>query len=75
LGGEIQIVKGETEWAFQPDARWQPGRHQLTIAATLEDLAGNSVGRPFEVILDGQRRQKQADTVELPFEVRAIKMQ
>ncbi len=75
LGGEIQIVKGETEWAFQPDARWEPGQHQLTVAPTLEDLAGNSVGRPFEVMLDGQRRQEQADTVELPFEVRAIRKQ
>jgi len=32
LGGEIQIVKGETKWAFQPDARWEPGRHQLRIS-------------------------------------------
>ncbi|MDP7205986.1 MAG: hypothetical protein QGH11_10470, partial [Pirellulaceae bacterium] len=32
-----------------PRARWRPGDYQLAVGVILEDLAGNSVARPFEV--------------------------
>ncbi len=50
LSGEVSIDRGETRWRFRPSQdRWKAGRYQIVVAKTLEDLAGNSIGRPFEV--------------------------
>ena len=49
LAGEIRVDQGETRWTFAPRAPWEPGEYQLVAAPTLEDVAGNRIGRPFEV--------------------------
>ena len=49
LAGAIRVEQGETRWAFAPHAAWRPGEYRLVAAATLEDVAGNRIGRPFEV--------------------------
>lgn len=49
LEGKIAIDEHETRWSFQPAAAWAAGRYELRIDPSLEDRAGNSVGRPFEV--------------------------
>ncbi len=44
----------ERSWRFTPDDPWSAGAHDLVVDRVLEDLAGNSVGRPFQVpIIDG----------------------
>ncbi len=47
--GEITIRKNERSWEFRPDQPWTAGKHELVIDTTLEDTAGNRIGRPFEV--------------------------
>ena len=37
--------------SFIPESPWQPGPYRLAIGTDLEDVAGNSVGAPFEVDL------------------------
>jgi hypothetical protein len=77
IDGEGQKVAGtptvsdeETRWQFVPAAAWQPGKHRLVAKMTLEDLAGNKVGRLFEVDEFGPvQKEVTAPTVELPFEV------
>lgn len=49
--GSAEVVDGETAWRFVPDTPWQPGEYRLCADARLEDLAGNSIARPFEVDL------------------------
>lgn len=49
VSGKASIGAGETEWRFQPDQPWKEGEHQLVISTALEDLAGNRIGRPFDV--------------------------
>ena len=49
LPGEIQIEPGERVWRFTPRQAWEAGSHQLVALAMLEDLAGNRIGRAFEV--------------------------
>ena len=49
LAGEMRVEQGETRWTFTPRAPWRPGEYRLVAAATLEDAAGNRIGRPFEV--------------------------
>ena len=49
VSGKASIGPGETEWRFQPDQPWKQGEHQLGVSTALEDLAGNRIGRPFDV--------------------------
>lgn len=49
VDGEIAIGPGETQWSFAPRQAWQPGIYELLIDTALEDRAGNSIARPFEV--------------------------
>ena len=39
----------ETRWRFTPRDAWLAGDYDLVAFAFLEDLAGNRVGRAFEV--------------------------
>jgi len=49
VSGTATIGPGETEWRFQPRQPWRTGEHQVVIDMALEDLAGNRIGRPFDV--------------------------
>jgi hypothetical protein len=49
LEGAVAVETSQTRWSFTPAEAWKPGRHLLRAATILEDLAGNSLGRPFEV--------------------------
>ncbi len=49
IPGIAEIAEGERIWRFVPKQKWLPGRYRLAIGLELEDLAGNSVARPFEV--------------------------
>jgi hypothetical protein len=51
LEGTVEVDEGETRWRFTPAAAWKPGRHAIAVSAALEDRAGNSIRRPFEVDL------------------------
>ncbi len=69
--GTMEVTRGETCWRFTPATPWKAGRYHLVADTRLEDLAGNSIGRAFEV--DEQRpseREKKTETVRLPFEVK-----
>ena len=50
--GSIALGDDERSWTFTPAAPWSAGRYALTIDRRLEDLAGNRVGRAFEVDLE-----------------------
>ncbi|TWU09019.1 hypothetical protein CA54_42590 [Symmachiella macrocystis] len=49
--GKIDVTDAETIWRFFPDQPWPVGKFAVIVETTLEDLAGNSLGRPFEVDL------------------------
>ena len=70
--GEVQVAEGETAWRFTPASAWAAGRYELVMETALEDLAGNSIGRPFEVDITRPVERPQApETTSLPFEVPA----
>jgi hypothetical protein len=70
LTGTVSVSTEETRWHFTPDRVWQAGGHQLVVDKTLEDLAGNSIGRPFEVdVLHPIQRKVDMEKVAIPFEV------
>lgn len=71
LPGKIAIDQQETRWRFTPRNDWLAGRYQLVVTKTLEDLAGNSVDRPFEVDeLKPVTESVKTEEVRLPFEVK-----
>ena len=49
MAGEMHVEANETRWLFVPQQAWTPGAHQLVVLTMLEDMAGNKVGRAFEV--------------------------
>jgi hypothetical protein len=67
-----QIIRNnEARWQFIPEAPWHSGPHTLVIDMALEDLAGNRIGRPFDVDLINQSAERiTAATTSLPFEIR-----
>lgn len=71
LAGNVAVASGETVWRFTPEAAWRDGEYQLVADTRLEDLAGNSIGRPFEVdILRPVERVVKEQTVQVPFRIR-----
>lgn len=69
--GQVRLGDDEQSWSFAPGAAWRRGAYQLVIQTTLEDLAGNNIGKPFEVdLFEGVGRRLTTSTVKLRFEVR-----
>lgn len=69
--GRIEIDRHETRWRFQPAAAWKSGAHELAVDTVLEDMAGNSIDRPFEVdVVRPVERSIGTRTIRLPFEPR-----
>lgn len=47
--GTTTVAANETEWRFQPTQPWTRGEHRVVVDMALEDLAGNRIGRAFDV--------------------------
>jgi hypothetical protein len=72
--GKVAVSDEETLWQFTPERPWRAGDYHLVIDTLLEDLAGNSIGRPFEVD-EFKRidRNVKTATVKVAFRVKAPK--
>jgi len=70
--GTVAVTEHETCWHFTPQLAWQAGAYQVSVDTRLEDPAGNSVRRPFEVdVFHPIERRVQVETVRLPFQIQA----
>ena len=49
MAGQVTVAPGETRWSWTPLEPWHRGSYQLLVFGMLEDLAGNRIGRAFEV--------------------------
>ena len=71
IEGRKTMAQNERVWQFIPDEPWKAGPHHLAIQTTIEDLAGNNIGKPFEVdLFDGVQRRLTNSVVKIPFEIR-----
>ncbi len=69
--GAIGVDQGETRWTFTPAAPWTAGTYQLLALDILEDLAGNQIGRAFEVDnFDTVDKGPNPKTITIPFHVK-----
>jgi hypothetical protein len=72
LDGTVLIEAGETRWSFTPREPWASGAHDLVALGILEDLAGNRVGRAFEVDrFDHADAAEEPERVRIPFDTAA----
>jgi hypothetical protein len=70
VAGEVSVEAEETVWRFTPERPWRAGAYSVCVDKDLEDLAGNSIGRPFEVdVFDKVEQKPVAETVTLPFRI------
>jgi hypothetical protein len=71
IAGTVSLSNNERHWTFTPSTPWRMGFYRLKIQTTIEDLAGNNVGKPFEVdVFEGVEKRIKNETLDLPFEVR-----
>jgi hypothetical protein len=70
--GQATIADQERKWSFSPDRAWPAGQYRLTIQTTIEDLAGNNIGKTFDVdVFEGVQRRLTTESVSVKFDVRA----
>ena len=70
VAGEPRVDAGETRWSFTPRDPWEPGEYELLILSVLEDLAGNRIGRAFELgPTERSDRPPEPESYVLPFRV------
>jgi hypothetical protein len=71
VAGSIVVGREESEWEFTPQNPWSAGAYRLIIDTSLEDLAGNKIGQPFDIdVFDRVTERITASTTSLGFEIR-----
>ena len=68
VAGAVAIGKDEKSWHFTPAQPWQAGPYRISVSPDLEDVAGNTPTRPFDMDLFTARRPAQK--LHLEFEPR-----
>jgi hypothetical protein len=71
IDGEVSLGSEEREWRFVPAQPWRRGPHHLAVTATIEDLAGNNIGKLFDVdVFTDVSRRIEHPSVRLAFEAK-----
>lgn len=68
IAGTITIGKGETSWHFTPNQPWLAGAYRVSVNPDLEDVAGNTPSRPFDMDLRSPKLPPQK--LQIAFEPR-----
>jgi hypothetical protein len=69
--GDASLADQERRWLFTTDNPWKRGPHKIVVQTTIEDLAGNNIGKPFDVdVFERVERKITSPTVTLAFEVK-----
>jgi hypothetical protein len=70
ITGTVSLEDEERRWLFTPEKPWRRGAYRLGIQTTIEDLAGNNIGKPFDVdTLQGGQQRTAAGIVRLNFKI------
>ncbi len=70
VAGRVAVSDDERRWEFRPHAPWKTGRYQLVVDTALEDLAGNRIGKPFEIDEFSEvDKTAESEPTRLPFDV------
>jgi hypothetical protein len=70
LDGAFALDRNETRWSLKPTTAWKKGNYILRVGTVTADLAGNMIGRPFEVDLFEKIDERLTrQTNDLPFRI------
>jgi hypothetical protein len=69
VAGSVTVERDETRWTFTPATAWKSGEYRILVDTALEDLAGNRIGRPFDVDTFEKVERPERKQVSLPFRV------
>jgi hypothetical protein len=68
---EKSLQTNETELHFKPNTKWRKGSYAVRIQSILEDIAGNNVGKSFEVdVFNNVQRRIQSKFTERFFTIK-----
>ena len=70
VAGEIEISKNETRWSFSPESQWISGKYTIELNSRLEDNAGNSIEKQFDVDVFEKTQSTKTKSTKLTFEVK-----
>lgn len=71
IEGKVIVAPGEQAWRFEPAKPWTPSEYRIQVPTNIEDLAGNNIGKPFDVdLFDRVERKATQSTIALPFRVK-----
>lgn len=70
IAGKVALTNEEHHWTFIPANPWQHGTYRLEVKTTIEDLAGNNIGKPFDVdTFHSVQKQTPAPVITLNFKI------
>ena len=70
VDGKAELADNDRQWVFKPDGPWQQGDYKIIVNSTIEDLAGNNVGKLFEVdVFIDVQKQLTTDRVTLTLKI------
>jgi hypothetical protein len=68
--GDVRVEADEMRWTMTPSAAWTPGRYEVIALSILEDLAGNRIGRAFEVqSFERVDQELEREVTSIPFQL------
>ena len=70
VAGSVKMDSLDKAWTFVPEKQWAKGTHKLVAPTIIEDLAGNNIGKPFDVDLEEKPRPVTTEVVHVSFTVR-----
>ena len=70
IAGDVTVEDAETRWVFTPREPWRAGQDDLLALDILEDVAGNQIGKAFEVDnFDTVDKSPHPQRITIPFTV------
>jgi hypothetical protein len=72
IEGSVKVSEEEKRWEFVPAEPWSAeAQYALNVETYLEDLAGNSIAKPFEVdLFNAVDKETRIDVVKIPLPLR-----
>jgi hypothetical protein len=70
VAGAFKLDALDRTFTFTPNDRWTAGVHKLIVPTIIEDLAGNNIGKPFDLDTAEDPRPLTNEVVKVSFTVR-----
>jgi len=72
VAGKGALEENETRFRFTPESPWKSGAHKIIVDGVIEDVAGNRLGKVFDVdTSDPTQSTSATSSATIPFDVAA----